>query len=387
MALVNQAFNAPTLGVIVGRVRAAKPNIAPTLVQNFCNSRIADILNRQPRWSGLIKETLLYVPAYTTGGSVALTQNSTTVTGTGTSWSATSAVNTTIPAGVQRPGVQLVTPASMTGITTDTYLYLDASGTPEIVNVLEITPTSFKANFQYTHSSSCTATSSTLCGQQLRLGNTYPIFTVVAVVSSTSLIVDMPWLASAASGLDYQIWKMFYTISPDAKAIISVLDQAQGIPPLEVDVPIERINAIDPQRSSTGYPQKLANKGVNQNGNNQWELWPRCPTERQLRVTYAAQQQELTSAGDRIPPFIDPSVLYYGCMADASMVRVGPDDQLYDPKLAQFYEQKFEEGVNQMIISDNERNQTSYHNDGMNLGAGGANWAKDHLVFIDGNYW
>lgn len=367
-----------TLGSLTGQVRAVKPTIPPTLVQTFANNRIRQVLDRQAYWSGLLGETILYIPPTVTGGSVTLTQNSNIVTGSGTTWPVADSVNTTIPLGIIRQGYQEVTPASMAGITVDSYLYVDSGGSPEVVSVSEVRPTSFLATFGYTHSANCTVTSSSLCGRQLRLGNTYPILTITAVQSATSLLTDLRWMATTLPGAAYTIWQMYYTISPDIKALLAIVDQAQGLPPLKVNVPVLEINRIDPQRSATGYPQMVANHGTNQNDNVQWEIWPRATEERQLRVMYYRQPPKLISEGDRLPAFMNPSVLLNGCIADALKTKVGERDAFYDPKGAMAYEASFQSGLDMMILQDSERVQSQYESYGTNSFFGGANFWQSH---------
>lgn len=367
-----------SLGELVGRVRAIVPNRPATILQDFANDAIRTILDRKPNWSGMFNETLLYVPIQYGVGSVNMTQGSNDVTGNGTSWPTNDIVNTTIPQGVLRTGYQIVTPASMTGITTDSYLLVDQGGTQEIVSVIEVRPTSFVAIFNTFHNPGCTITTSSLCGRQLRLGNTFPIFTITAVLSATELLTDLSWMATSLPSASYTIRQMYYTIASDIKSLKSCVDQAQGIPPLRVDVTIDELNRIDPQRSATGYPQILANRGVNQNGNMQWEIWPASPDERQLRVIYFKQAPKLTSEGDRIPFFMTPTVLFNGMMASALRIKVGPDDPYYDPRQAMVYEQKFEAGINELMLADDERIQSSYANNGIVYNGFGANWQVSH---------
>jgi hypothetical protein len=387
MAVQHSSYNT-TLGELVGRCRALKPNCAPTVLQGFANDRVRTCLDRQPYWSGLIDETILYIPASVTGGSVSFTKNSTTVTGTGTTWPIDDVVNTTLPDGVIRTGYQIVTPASMDGITADSYLYVDGDGDPEIVHVIELRPTSFVAIFQKFHNPGCAVTSSSYCGRQLRLGNTFPIFTIEAIVSATEMIVDMAWRADDLTDHDYSIWQMYYTISPDIKSLLAVVDQAQGLPPLRVNVPILELNRIDPQRSSTGYPQIIANKGINSNNCMQWEIWPRCPTERQLRVTYFKQPAKMMSEGDLVPAFMNPTVLFHGMMADAYRTKITPDDPYFNPALSADYERRFEDGFASMSLQDDDFLLQRYGNRGQGSGFGGANFAKDHDYSVyDGWYW
>lgn len=370
-----------SLGELVGRMRAVKPNLPATVAQDFINDRIRLIIDRQPQWSGNFEETILYIPPIYNTGTISFTQNSATITGGGTAWPVSDVVNTTIPTGVIRPGFQSVTPASMDGITADSYLYVDAGGTPEVVSVIYVGPTSFTANFDYAHSASCTVTSSSFAGRQVRCGNTFPIFTIEAIVSPTQAIMDMQWKATARSSIGYTIRQMYYTIAPDVKMLSAVVDQAQGIPPLRLDVPITEINRIDPQRVSMGYPQMLANRGTNANGNMQWEIWPSPYEERQLRVFYFAQPPKLTTEGDRVPYFMNPTVLFYGAMADALRTKIGPDDAFYDPRGSRDYEQKFEAGYLDMAQADNEKLQQQFTTRGAGSGMpGGADWNRSHSI-------
>lgn len=381
MSVSNQQYSV-TLGELVGRCRALKPNMPATLLQDFANDRVRTILDRQPMWSGLWQETIMYVPEpYLTGG-VSLTQGSKHITGTDTVWPVSDVVDTTIPNGIIRTGYQAVIPASMDGITADSYLYVDAEGTPEIVHVIEVRANSFIATFEQFHNAGCTVTASSFAGRQLRLGNTFPVFTIEAVVSETELITDLAWKASDISDYGYGIWQMYYTIAPDIKMLMAVLDQAQGIPPLRVDVPIMELNRIDPQRSATGYPQIIANRGPNANQNIQWELWPRPQTERQLRVFYFKQPAKMTSEGDRIPAFMNPTVLFHGMMADAYRTKISADDPYYNQNLGVDYERRFEEGFQAMSLADDEKLSQRYSNMGSSLMMGGANFKKDHDVSI-----
>jgi hypothetical protein len=62
-----------------------------------------------------------------------------------------SRVNTTVAAAVTVTGVQAVTPAAMTNIMPGMQLLIDGAGTPETVQVISITATTFTANFTATH--------------------------------------------------------------------------------------------------------------------------------------------------------------------------------------------------------------------------------------------
>src|SRR6266700_5300417 len=170
---------------MTGRVRQIKPNAPASAIRDRINDRIRYLMDSQPFWADLLKQGILSMPAAYVTGQVTMSPNSKVVTGTGTGWPVTDVSNTTLPAGIFELGVQTVAPASMNGIATDAFLYIDASGTPEAVAVLETTRTTFSANFTHRHNPNCTATQSSLAGLQFRLGANYPTYTIRGVHSST----------------------------------------------------------------------------------------------------------------------------------------------------------------------------------------------------------
>lgn len=367
-----------TLKQAVGQILSHKPNLPPTIATQFINDAVRLIVDRKPNWSGLTKNTVLYLPDEYTTGSISFTQDSTTVTGTSTSWPITDVVNTTVVNPVYRQGLQTITPSSMTGIDVDTLLYVDATGNPEVVAVKSVTDQSFQADFRYAHNANFTLTCSSLAGLQLKTSINYPIYTVKAVVSTTSLIIDNAW-KSANQASSYSIRRMYCTIDPSVKTLISVMDQAQGIPPLAFDKPIQWLNFTDPQRSATGYPRVLATKGPDANGNMQYEIWPASQTERQLRVVFTEQPAMLLNDGDFLPFFLNPSVIIYFAIAMAWNTKISADDQWFDPANSTRWMRQFEDMYGTMCIADDQKASTDFQSNQAGMcGYGGANWAQSH---------
>jgi len=388
--MAHQVYGNNSAGEVIGRVKSLKPMAPSTVILDWINDRIRFIIDRKPFWSGQIRETILYLPTPYTTGTLAFTQNSSNVVGSGVSWPVSDAVNTTIPNGVVRLGLNTIVPASMDGITPETYLYVDGSGDPEVVGVTSVGPNSFTAYFNKFHNQGCTVTSSSYAGLQIKLANTLPVFSIAAITSPATLIMDQPWKNTASSGNSYSIRRMYTTIAPDIKGIISVTDQAQGIPPLKTNTTIMELNRWDPQRSSIGYPQCLAFRGPSTiTGNIQYEVWPATQTDRQLRVLYASQPPKLVSEQDRIPFFMSPTVLFNGAMATALSVRIGSDDINYDPAMARDYERKFLEEVDNMILVDEEHSATMFNSRTISNYPffGGANWAQSHDLDVIMGRW
>lgn len=324
-----------------------------------------------------MRETTITIPNRYDAGSVLLTQGSTIVTGTDTVWPVSDLVNTTIPDGISQTGTQTVTPASMAGITDDSLLYIDSGGTPEIVSVIAVNAGSFTANFASIHNPGCTATRSSFSGRQLRLSYGRPVYNILAVHSNTELEVDMTWDMSTASGQPYWITKMYFTIAPDIKDLLAISDPLQGIC-LPIHVSSLMLNNRDPQRSAVGSPICVADYLPNAQGNMQYEVWPVPTAERVLRVWYFAQWKRLTSPGDRMPSFVNPSILYHGALADALLLKFGDGDTGQNPRAADKYEAMFQKELAQAIVADNAKMQQMYSWDYSGVSLGGADFRRAH---------
>lgn len=376
--MAHQQYNT-TLKEMVGRVLGMKPNLPPTLAEGFINDCLRNLVDRRLNWTGLVKHSTIYIPDIITTGSIAMVQNSDNITVTGTTWPVSDVVNSTIPGVINRLGLQTVVPASMDGIDVDTLLYVDATGNPEIVAVLSVTSNSFTAKFTRFHNSGSTITCSSLSNRQIKLGVTYPIYTILAVTSTTTATIDLKWFATNLS-LGYTITKMYYTIDPAVKTLISVIDQSQGIPPLAINKAVQWLNRIDPQRMATGYPQAFANRMPNDSGNMVYEVWPSPQSPRQLSAIWIQQPGYLSADDDLIPPFINPSVIFYYATAMAWGTRVGLTDQYFDPAISNKWMLQYEYQLNEAIKADDEKGGTGVQWDDGAWGIGGADWNRSHSI-------
>jgi hypothetical protein len=234
----------------------------------------------------------------------------------------------------------------MDGITANSMLYVDASGEPEAVPVVEVRRTSFIGLFAKQHNPGCTVTQSSLANLQFRLASNSPTFTVAAVVSPTSLELTLPWGGPALTAQAYTIKLMHVMLASDMKALIAMKDDQSGLP-VRLHVPMEEADARDPHRTSTsGNPlHSLVDLGANAQGNMLYETWPAPSSARQWSYAYWRQWPDMQKETDRPPPFINPSILVFGAAADAKMHRTGAKDPYYDPAGARFYEGKFEQAL------------------------------------------
>ena len=337
-----------------GRVMAARPNISADFVNAALNDRLRQILDHRTFWSDLLKFGILSFPDPYTTGTVSVNTASNIVVGDGScAWPVADVVNTTLPDGVPEFGYVEVTPASMVGITANSMLYVDAAGTPEAVPVVEVNRTSVIANFANQHNSGCTITQSSLTNQQFRLTQSYPVFTVFAVVDPNTLIVNLPWGGPSLTAQTYTIKVMYVTLASDLKAIIGMKDEQTGFP-VRTHVSSDEADNRDPRRTLvSGNPwYALVDLGANDQGNMLYEVWPAPGNARQFSYAYWRQWPEMRKDTDRPPPFINPSVLFYGALADAKMMRMGKDDAYYDPQGAQYYESRFAQALQEAKNAD-----------------------------------
>ncbi len=373
------------LASMVGRVRQVKPNAPQPQIRDQINDRIRFLMDSQPFWADLVVRSVLAMPAAYAIGTVDMVTASKVVLGHSTAWPVADRSDTTVASGIRERSIQAVTPADMTGIETDSFLYIDSAGDAEAVAVLSTTRTSFTANFTKLHNPNFTVTQSTLAGLQFRLGVNYPTYTVRAIHSATELEVDIAWGLTPLTGSSYQILKCYFSIAPDLKDIINVWDPQQGRPMIFHKVQ-DWLNNRDPQRSATGVPIALVDLSPNESGSMQYELWPHQTIPYQIPILYARQWPELKNQTDKPPMFINPSMIIDGAIADALRVRnpLGPEqavDPFFDPKTAQIYESKFQAGLEAALNANESKSLTvlQQYSDQWGGFMPGGTWNQSHV--------
>lgn len=378
-----------TAGSLIGRLLRMKPSLDRSVALDLLNDRIRQIIDKRPLWAGLCKKVVVNLPAATTTGGVTLTIGSNVMTGTATNWPVTDIVNTTIPGGVSRPGSQWVTPASMSSINPNSLLYVDGTGTPEIVPVQQVRGNQFLGTFQAPHNVNCTATQSSLVSQQLLISTNNPYFTVLAVSNSTTIILDNNWAYQNLTNAGYQILQAYVTFANDVKDLLDVVDPIQPLR-LKTHVPQRWLNATDPARQNSNTPVWVVDAFPNAQGQQVFELYPPSTVVYQLWALYYVQWPDMVSPGDRPPLFINPTVIYHGALADALRMKIPTpprmEDPWYDPRAAEVYEEKFERGCGDLVNADNSKAQRDYEWDFDAFGIGGSTWNQDHAVDSSGDW-
>ena len=91
-----------------------------------------------------------------------------------------------------------------------------------------------------------------MVGQQIRLGGLlYPYYTITAVLSGTSLLIDQPWAGPDVTAVTYQIIQCFYPVPADFGYWYIITSPKDGYR-LWTNVTQADLALLDPQRSTSG---------------------------------------------------------------------------------------------------------------------------------------
>lgn len=385
------AANNATLFTMMGAVTQVKRNASSEYVTHCLNARIRHLIDARPYWADLGETRIVSIPSVYETGTVSVVFGSKVITGVSTAWPVNDVVDTNFPEEVDATGYVEVFPASMSGITTDSILYVDAAGDPEAVPVISVGANSFIGKFEKLHNAGATATQSSLVGRQFRMSNGAPIFTIMAVHSATELELDMAWGDNDEDSDTYRIYKCYYSLGADVRMIHEAVDQRQSRP-LVREISQDALNLRDPQRMSSGSSQScLVDYRVGPNGSMLYELWEHPTSAKQITILLSRQWPELQARDDRPPYFLDPQIIIDGATADVLRQKVSAEDVFFNPQLANVYEQKFERGMERAINADSARHARDFQNRASAMfQTPGSNWMQSHipdLEWVGGGDW
>ena len=207
------------------------------------------------------------------------------------------------------------------------------SGTSDTVTVTNASATITSAGTPFT---------SAMTGRQIQIGTDEQYFFFTYVSSSSGTLSDgegnsTTWPGATASGQSWRIFKTLYTIPSDAQSIISI---AADYPLEELDGGRERLDRIDPDRSTTGSEvTHWIYAGVNSSNVREVEVWPVPTQARILRGQYLREAPTLTTNSTIDVPV---PMLVYGAAADACHLlhaKQGSQEPMWADK-ALFFERK-----------------------------------------------
>lgn len=194
-----------------------------------------------------------------------------------------------------------------------------------------------------------------LVGQQFRIGFTNPFQTITQVVSTTSLILDMPYGAQSVSSSGYQIVQAWVTLGANVRYILDAVNQQQGWR-MAVNVPQQTLNETDTWRTNVGWSYAFSNREPTPDGQLQIEIYP-VPFFLQV-FPFLAYTQPPNLVNDKDSPvaFIRADVLVLMSIADA-LVWQGKQNKYYDPTTAQLKLAQAEAELQKMERTDDSQYQ------------------------------
>ena len=371
-----------------GRVKSQKPNAPTEEIDSAVNDRIRQIWDRHP-WSDSLRIGVININnAYNTG-TVTFTPGSNIVAGNGTAWPVNDAVNTALTNAVTDPSVQKATPNSMAGISAGMFLLIDyGTAFQEVVQVIDTSVTTFTASFSKPHAAAATIWASSQANRQIKAP--FPVFTVMAVLTATSLQIDQIWQGQAGTSANqpYNIYDGYLSVTPNTRRIEMCWDPIAGNP-LETNHTYQELEWQDPQRTDTNNPLWLVLMPSSPVGIARFELYPAQMVSYQLSVVTVEQWPKLKMATDKGPWFINPDAIVAGARADMLRIKVLKTirdvDPYYDPQLAAEFERQFEQKLEFAIQSDQGRSNNFLQNWIAQFpGDVNYNWMRAHGVTSSG---
>ena len=200
-----------------------------------------------------------------------------------------------------------------------------------------------------------------IVGQQFRQSFTQPYQTITYVnPGNQTLLLDTPFPGPTNTG-GYQVASAYVTFGANIKRLSWCINQLNGWP-LVINVPVERINALDPWRQSLGWATALATRAPTPDGQFQVEVWPTPYANQVLPFEAFSQPPEMILDSDSPVAWIRADAIVSGATADALR---------YRPKANSFYSEaiavseaakkdaEFERKITAMEFSDDDLYQQS----------------------------
>lgn len=353
------------------------PLYDPILARQDVNDNLRAIMARRA-WSGLVKYSILPVPATYTTGSVAVTALSRVVTGSGVTWPTNDVVNTTLSTSTVDTGIIDLTPAAMTGIAAGKWVVIDGGNAGEeavFVIAIDTASSTFRARTTLVHSSGVTIKGSSYAGRQFRISGVTPFVTCTGFTSSTRMLIDILWPYSTLSAQSYEITMVYVSLGQDVKELLTMINPDRQYQ-FDVATPKLLIDAMDSRRNVSAMPWRLAFHATDPAGSPLWEMWPRPTSVGAFPYLYVCAWTPLAGDYDILPNGIRSDVLVKLGKAEAARWpghKAVQGGIYYDPKLGQSYADEAERDIALMKNEDDSTAimQLVYEYKRWRLGPGG----------------
>lgn len=218
-----------------------------------------------------------------------------------------------------------------------------------------------------------------LVGLQFRQTFTQPYQTIVAVnQTAQTLQLDTPYPGPTFSGA-YYVVAAFLSFGSNFKRFKWGVNQLFGWP-LDVNVPVEVINARDTWRAAMGWATTFATRPPTPDGQFQVEVWPTPYAAQTFPFEGYTQPPNLVLDTDSPQAWIRSDVIVTGAVADALQFRP-KTNTFYDPvsaaTIAANKERQFQADLLEMENAD----------EGLEQQAVSWNYAEETLVTGENSLW
>lgn len=338
---------------MIDHVLSYNPEAPVQIIKRRLNTRLRQIQDRR-MWGGLLIRGELSIPAAVSSGSVTATRGSNLVQGDAfTAWPVNDKASTTLLNAITIGSgeYQDIIPTSMSGIEVGDFVLIDDGlANQEVLLVIAVTLTSFKAKPLNTHLAGATITESSLVRRQWRLGVTRPFYNIRGVTSANQLILDLPYGHSSAAGVAYQIVLAYVSMGQNTRMIWSVVNTAQGWR-LKLNMPQEVLNTYDAWRQTTGWVYMLNDYIPDEIGRFQYELYPTPSLEQGFPFLAYRTVENMVEDEDTPPPAIPSHMLVNGAISDVLLLN--PKSPYYNPSAAaEFNRQHESDYINSAMADD-----------------------------------
>lgn len=155
-----------------------------------------------------------------------------------------------------------------------------------------------------------------LVGLQFRQTFTQPYQTITAVNQSLQqLTLDTPYPGPDFTGA-YYILEVYLSFGANVKKLIWASNALFGWP-LEIDVPVQVLEARDQWRAAMGWATTMATRPPTPDGQFQVEVWPSPYAQQTFPFEAYLQPPNLVLDTDSVVAWIRPDVIVTGAISDA----------------------------------------------------------------------
>lgn len=200
---------------------------------------------------------------------------------------------------------------------------------------------------------------SSLVNQQFRISGVFPVRTITAVNSATSLTLDLPWQDMPLTGSSYYLIQMYFDLGPGIKELRTMLNQFCNWSLWVGTGYREAIDAHDVWRVIIGMPTVAVPWPSASDGHFRVELWPAPVFAQSFPYFYYEQPSDMINDADIPIPWVRSDVVVYGTKSEAYLYG-GPTSAYYSTTQSRFYKDMFDGEIDLMELRDNDVQLTDF---------------------------